>query len=196
MPRRKSSSRSIGSGSITLDRLRELLAAPKALATVPTWEPSGDTLQLTCPLMIGGAIVEGLEFRRTALLRRPRQEVMLGLIYAPAGARGGMFERVDAWPLRRHCNTGHGPKKLRFRTIDPGVSHRHGLEHNAHLGVDGLLGRLEIAGPLDPQPESWAALWNLVCALWHIDRDPWLPTPPWSRDLFSASGNERRRRTA
>lgn len=116
--------------------MRELLGAPKRLATVPQWQERDEKLLLSCPLMIEEAVVEGLELRGTALLRRPKCEVMLGLVYAPAGMGGGMFDRIDAWPLRPHRNPGRAPERLRFLTIDAGCSHRHGLEHNAHLPVE------------------------------------------------------------
>lgn len=140
-----------------MDRLREVLAAPKRLATVPQWQERNDKLLLSCPLMIEEAVVEGLELRGTALLRRPMCEVMLALVEAPAGVGGGMIERTDAWPLRPHRNPGHGPAPLRFRTIDAGRSHRHGLEHNARLPVEKLLDKAPVAEPLEPRPVSWAA---------------------------------------
>lgn len=185
VPRRKSSPASRTTDPIGLDRLRKLLEAPKRLATVPRWQERNEKLLLSCPLMIEGAVVEGLELRGTALLRRPLCEVMLGLVYAPAGLSGGMFERIDAWPLRPHRNPGHGPAPLRLLTIDAGRCHRHGLEDNAHLPVVELFDRLPVAEPLEPQPESWDALSGAVAEFWRITCDTGVPPPPWAPDLFS-----------
>lgn len=187
MARRKSSPASRITGPITLDRLRELLAAPKQLATIPRWQERDEKLLLSCPLMIDGAVVEGLELRGTALLRRPLCEVMLGLVYAPAGLSGGMFERIDAWPSRPHQNPGRGPKHLRFLQIPCGISHRHGLEHNAHLSLEQLLDTLPVAEPLEPQPASWHALLAHALAFWNIRCDNDVPPPPWAPDLFSTT---------
>lgn len=187
LPRNRRLSTTTTTRRPTLKRLRELLATPKRLATRPVWQASERTFVLSCPLMIEDEVIEGLELRATALLRRPQCEVMLGLVYEPSGVDRGMFERIDAWPIRVHRNP---------RTCDPDLqhlallkihgSHRHALENNAHLDSGELLDRLPVAEPLAQDPRDFEELVRLAYALWNIGCDILVPPPPWAPDLFLA----------
>ena len=176
------------SGRITIERLRTLLTSPKSLASDPEWRTEGDKAKLTIPIEIEGLTVEGRQLRSTALVRYPMREVTLGLVYLPGGDEGGMFERIDAWPFRRHVNKGHGPKALRFRVFAEGESQHQGLEINAHLPVDQLLDNLPIAQPIEPPLGSWRDLMRHASKAWRFEPELMLPSPPWQPDLLSAQG--------
>lgn len=168
----------------TLGRLRELLAARKRLAIAPTGHERDQKLELSCPLMIEEEIIEGFELRATALLHRPQCEVMLGLVYNPAGVHGGMFERIDAWPMRVHRNPQIDDPNLQHLTfLKIRGSHRHALENNAHLDAGKLLDRLPVAEPLDPEPRDFEELVRLAYACWNIGCDIIVPPPPWAPQL-------------
>jgi hypothetical protein len=177
---------------VTVARLRDLLAAPKSLGSEPEWRTDGDKLTLAAPIEIDGVTEEGLQLRGSALLRHEMREVTLGLVYLPGGETGGMFERIDAWPLHEHANKGHGPSALRFRTFLVGETHHHGLENNRHLPIEQLLNDLPVAERIDPQPNSWRALMRHASKAWNFEPDLMLTSPPWQPDLWSDEGTARR----
>lgn len=172
---------------LTFERLLDILKTRKQLAIQPHWVSSNKNLMLSAPISIDGAVVEGLELRGTALANIPLREVTLGLVLRPAAVRGGMFDRIDAWPIRSHQNPPSAKGALRLLRLQCGQSQHHALADNAHLAIADLLDRLPIARPIDPPPESWRDLLRYAEAAWGF-QELLLPSPPWAPDLFSMLG--------
>ena len=165
--------------------LRELFEAAKTLTTNPRWVDTDSTwFNLGCPIDVDQVTVEGLELRGGAGQTLPDRAVRFQLQLHPARARCIPLCRIEWRPISPHTNPNSGPEHLRLLRIDG--SHIHGFEIN-FLEADSRMRRrnLPIAEPLNPDPQSFDDLLDVVAKAFRISGMEKIEAPPWREaDLF------------
>ena len=162
----------------------DLLAAEKRIRPLPAWRPVEDSgkIRWKAPLMIGGAVVEGLTLHARCIASEPGHDVSFVLEQALAGQSSVRIDRIDWKPIHEHNNKGIGPEELRFITIKD--SHRHNYHENLTKAGILRLHNLPIARPLDIILPSFQSLVDFVAETYNIEDLKFLTPPPWTDDLF------------
>lgn len=168
--------------------LPRLLAAPKRVPFDTGWVEPGSVdgyARYLTPLEVEGLIETSLTLSVGTYIRRPDRHVTFELaIRGLVGQRLIRIERLD-WRDTKggHSNPRTCPGPWAGRRVP--ASHTHSFELN-WVAAEARMrrGKLPCAEPMEPEPQSYEELRELVGRRWNINNIDIVPRPLWEYDLF------------
>jgi len=170
-----------------IEEIRKILEQEKTFSEWPAWvadsNPREGRLSFVTGIATGGVSFPGFRIRGSAPQGVVGRDVVLQVEALLGSRRWLHISRIEYKPLGGHLN----PFSRRDvpRQIPPGVSHVHGFEDNAVLGLDAFspTSNLPIARILDPSPTSLRGFLRSAGTMLAIPDFEHIDSPPWQGRL-------------